>query len=277
MAFLLATILAFGWRLRRWRGAPIWQVCALCLLAVATTLAYAATPYSASNPSHDYRLTPWMQQAIRYAFPLVGLVGVLGAVAIDCARESRPILVATGMTLAIVEVWGRGAPGTVAAAMTVWAAWMAGGLVDRSSWRLAGRTMVVAAALLAVGITTSRAWGKRRADRLKQYGGVQDFIAQTIGTEELVGYPFSSRPYVLYGVTLRQQVANVTPSAGGSLDDWLEELRREGISLLAVGPLPRRHRMRPEVQWTLRADGPFERVHGERPAREVVLYRLRRP
>jgi hypothetical protein len=43
---------------------------------------------------------------------------------------------------------------------------------------------------------------------------------------------------------------------------------------VALGPLRGPQRGRPEVGWLADPDGPFARITGTDPAREIVLYRL---
>ena len=273
LAFLFGMMLVFGPRLLHGAGAGSRRL-AVGALTMATALAYAATPFSAGNENH-HQFSPWMREGLRYAFPLVGLIGVWGAVALDRAGRSRLVLIMLAIVIAVGEMRDHLNRG-ILLALIIWAPW---GLAPRGmtcsrAWATV-RGAVAASVAVAVVLVTWRAREHHGWDRTKQYNGVQEFVAGTISPDDILGYAFTREPYILYGKNLRQSVIEV-PLAQAGREAWLDELRRQSVALLAIGPIVPQWRSRPEIEWVLDRDGPFTRVYGEFPEKEIVLFGLRK-
>jgi hypothetical protein len=73
---------------------------AFLILALALCLGlYLITPYSGDNGGRDYRLTSFMGQAIRYAFPLLALVAAAASVGFSGNARTDRIAAVAGMAL----------------------------------------------------------------------------------------------------------------------------------------------------------------------------------
>jgi hypothetical protein len=234
------------------------------LVALLCALLYAATPFS-GGMGRMVRLTPWMGENLRYALPFVALMGPLGAVGLD--RVSRPGLLVAG---AIAIVMGATNAWLPVAAVVVSAG--AGIAIACHRWRGAARVGVATAGVIstAVGVATIRAMHVR--ERATVYGPTWAAVARAVvGPDEPVGVLQSNERFLLYGADLRRPVRDITARTTDRAG-WMAMLEAAGIRVVAVGPTGRRW---PEFAWLDDPSGPFERVEGNDPRRELVLYRLR--
>ncbi len=134
--------------------------------------------------------------------------------------------------------------------------------------------------------SSSRAWSSRWLYRAGRCAGattdigrrvitcIQEFIASTLVPGEWLASRSVSR------AILSMAPPSVTPCSAcrGESDAaaWAEELRRRGVALLAIGPVLPRWRGRAGLGWIASEHGPFVRVFGQDPDREIVLYRIPR-
>jgi hypothetical protein len=126
--------------------------------------------------------------------------------------------------------------------------------------------------LLVVGAQLLRA--QRSAARRVKYRGIVEFVDEQGGTGKAVAYVFCRRSYVLAGAHLDRRVVWL-PAGDRDRDEWIAEMRRAGVGLVAIGPLERRRGRRSrERAWLAGVAGPFVRVFGTDDERETVLYRL---
>jgi hypothetical protein len=84
----------------------------------------------------------------------------------------------------------------------------------------------------------------------------------------------SHKPYVLYGRKLDRRVYHA-PARERSRAEWVQHLREQGITLLAVGPIRRDFSDRKELVWLRDESGAFVRVFGPDQVLGMVLFRLR--
>ncbi len=239
---------------------PVRTVAVLFVLCV---VAYVATPFSGDNGAHGWRLTPWMREGVRYALPALGLLGALGAV--GAGRTAG----AGSVVLAVVVVSAAAADAyTPGAAVLVGLA--AAALLVRSPAPAAA-----AAALLCLAVV----WGSsvlrdRRSDERRQRWPVAERLAAALPPGAAVGHIATAFSYPLYGPRFTNRVTFV-PSTSDDREAWIATLRARGVALVAVGPLVPHQRRRRELAWLADPLGPFERIAGDDPVRETVLYRLR--
>jgi hypothetical protein len=224
---------------------------------------------------------------MRFAYPCVGALGVAAAVGAtwlkirDEALAAVAILGAVPALLGLAESLGLAQAVLLYAAVNLLLLW---GLSQPSNEaelavRRPGRARAVgwgAVAALSLGlvvILTFLGREAREAARASTYGGIMTYLDAELEPEEPVGYVCSHRSYLLYGSRLDRRVVYV-PAESGQCDLWVEDLRRQGIRIVAMGPLLGYWKSRPEVQWLQETDGPFVRVYGRNPTQEPVLYRL---
>jgi len=269
--FLLSLVGACGLRLFRRPHDRVTRpdhLVVLLGLLIASALAYWTTPASARNwdPSP---ITAWMGQALRYAFPLFGLLAVAGAIALSGVQLPDQIIVPAVVVAALVRMSSRMMP---AAAGLLVLGWTVHRLIRARAW---GASHIVVACALAVLLVASShsLHAMHAAARTRAYHGLLGFIDRDVGSDEAIGYVLSHQSYLFYGSHFDRTVFYV-PARTDDRAAWIAELRMRRIGFLALGPLGPRWQRRKEVAWVREGDGAFTRVFGRDEATEPVIYRL---
>lgn len=292
----LAVVASFSRHRNRWLVAAA---------ALAAALLYWTTPYSGDGGDHGFQITPWIGQAMRYAFPSVALLGALAGAGVARLRlQGRSI--APLLALAATSVLGRllfdqwvlsaGIKPASKAGLTLYLQTFALAAVGVAGvaglWRLASETSarwrrnhglnaplprpwhvlgVFAVALLGV-VVIAQSVRERRAS--SEFGGVGGCLEANVPAGQPIAYVLSHQAYLLYGPRLSRPVCWV-PVRGLDLDAWLGELRREGLCYLAAGPILPEWRTSPELAWLHTSNGPFVPVCSGDETRVMVVYRLK--
>jgi hypothetical protein len=291
-------------------------VCLLVLFAAAVWL-YCNTPYSGG-----LSVQPLFFAGVnfRYAFPAIGLLAVLAAIA-GTELRTRPSMTAIAVVFAsltgilgamlsdvvrvnafmgTLDVWAsalvdkiRSDPGDVVqsllvlarrdlldvvAGMTIYLAvlvlfviciWRPRGVIMRFGRHL-GQTPGVALALIALLILASAARHQRDKNRHEVYSGIYDYLEESTRPGEKIAYILGFRSYLFYGKDISRKVVHQPPTMTDSAA-WIEKLRKDGVTMLAVGPLD--WLSMPERRW-IAPGGAFTRVFGDDITKNPVLYRL---
>jgi hypothetical protein len=236
------------------------------LLLLGTAAAYVTTPYSAViGPGHT-ELTSWMGENLRYALPFIALLGVTGS--LGATRVAGPALVLLGVLAVFLEATNPWMPAAVALLATA--------ALAVSAQRRTRSAAFVALLGVLVLVVAGSLWLRTRRDleRHRLYDPVPRIVAQALPTGGAVGYVTPVRSYLLYGPHFTNRVVYVSPS-GDDRDTWVQMLRERGVALVVLGPLASWQRQEPVIAWLADPGGPFQRIGGENPARETVVYRLR--
>jgi hypothetical protein len=256
------------------------QALLLGVLLVATVALYWTTPYSGDNGANDWRISPWIGQAMRYALPAVGVFGALAAAGASLWGSGRALMalvLGTAAGTALVSFGWGALPGTALAGAGLLLArraqWARGARGHQRGLGAAAGAAVVLTLLAAGGSLVAR---QVRADaRAEAYGPIDRCIAEHVGAGDTVGIVWVSRSYLLFGETLDTPVVFV-PALRDDLAGWLARLRERGVSVVAVGPLQGEgegDHVR-EQAWLEAPGGAFVRLCGEDPREELVLYRV---
>jgi hypothetical protein len=233
-------------------------VAILVLVFVAAAALYWTTPYGADDGTHGWRITPWIGQAMRYGLPAFGGFAILAALAASALCERRP-----GLALAVAVV-------AAAAATTRFTALAAAALLVAAAVRhQGGRRRAAGAVLVALVATLGSTYLRATHDarRVRAYGGVSEFVVQHVGDDELIGCVPGTPSYALFGPRYERRVVHL-PHGKVGRDEWLAMLRRERISVVALGP-PLRGR--PELAWLTDRGAPFTPIFGRDPRREIAI------
>ncbi|HUV39175.1 MAG TPA: phospholipid carrier-dependent glycosyltransferase, partial [Planctomycetota bacterium] len=251
------------------------------LLVVMTGLLYWFTPLSGDHGGHNYRMTPWAGQSLRYGLCFVSLLAVAAALAGAAARTPSRwvvagVLVSTALGLfrvgwVYLAVFGTMGAGTYGVATRT-------RLPERLLTFLAARRSARRAAvvLLLVALTGSL-WVARRqreVNRLSTYGPIVTEIERQTVPGERIGYLKSHQSWLLYGRHVDRRVVYVDPGSA-TLAEWVARLRREDIRVVALGPLPKGWRSGKGSSWLESRDGPFEPLFIPADGKGPSLYRLR--
>jgi hypothetical protein len=275
------------------RQARSYGLSGLLLLIVAALVLFWLTPYSGDNGSHQYQLTPWIGQGLRYAIPAMALLAVLAAAGLSGGRVPDELLAAVSViacTLMLAGtkmlplanetfIAGTNILYTLVALLLLWPL-----LRAISSIKLGGRLhgaalgfVVFAVTVLLVGgvaYGTASLRSSRAAQRNAAYFGVPAYIAHNVGSSEVIGYVQSYWSYPFFGQDLSQRVVYV-PATTDDPAKWLQSLRAHGVSIVAIGPFVQQSQKESrEFRWLEQPGGSFTRIFGQDPMKGPLLYRL---
>jgi hypothetical protein len=236
-------------------------------LLVGTSIVYLVTPFSGGR-----RIEPWIGENFRYALPALGVLAILSALGMAGLRLPDGLLAAATILAGPGRALNRTFGPAVVLAVGLWSIHAAANRMTRSRAAV-GIALAAAALLIILGTSELR---RIHADRkTARYGPVYASDSGVVTAGETIGYVASHAKYLFYGPDLQRTVRYVPP-ATGSLHEWLADLDRLGVDVVAVGPIERRKwSHRAERAWLDDPSGPFVRTLGQDPTREIVLYRRR--
>jgi hypothetical protein len=254
----------------------------LCGLLAVTTILYWTSPYSGDNGEHGWRLTPWIHVGLRYGFSALALLAVLGALGLRGLRLDGRLAVLLPVAAALLTVlfvlqppvWPYGC--AVLLALAGAASW----LRLPVPWPRGTRVRAAVAVALVILGATWLARGERETGRLALYGETYRVLEERVAPHAVVGtvnllkiYPFAGRHWT-------RPVRPVSP-AGRDRATWLAELRREDVSVLALGrgePDPQEAAAVARVRsWLTAQDSSFQPLEATDEAGSgPALYLLRR-
>jgi Dolichyl-phosphate-mannose-protein mannosyltransferase len=269
----------------------------LLCVSLASFFMYIATPWSAKW-SAEAEIRDWyIEYNLRYGFPFWGLVGAIAGAAI----RARP---------AAMAEWSMVGLATLAATSVAtegWRSYSLSGLVvvggavfmffayrPASRWlgsetlrRLTGRRRsrlawtiglsgTVAVLVILITLGTAAALRKRSGVQDLLFSGISRFV-DDLPADTRIGWWATPAAYYLYGKRLQHTVVYLPlQEHAATSDDLLRYLSTQPVDLIAIGPFDQERNDLSPV-WTLMVEKRqyFERLHGEDPRRDVVVYRLR--
>jgi len=267
-ALLVVTALAGA------RKRVCWYVGLLLLLCVAL---YWRTPYSADNGTHGWQVTPWIEVGLRYGFPALALLGVLGAVGMSRSvwleRAALLLLVVTSLLTVLDEL----IPNVWVLVFVVAGAWA----VSMVALRGRSRTLLVPgiAALLALIVALGLARSEREAKRNLHFGSIVEVLAAELDDDDVVAVVHSHKLHLAAGMDWRRRVELPDLPRRVALDHaWVTALRAKGVTALLVGhqePDPEAADNIRRVQAMIRASEDFVLVADyESLRKDLALFRL---
>ena len=135
--------------------------------------------------------------------------------------------------------------------------------------------MIVSACIALIVSASWVAKEKRDVARGELYRGIYEYIDKNTVPNERIGFFLSSRSYLFYGRNLDRQVLYV-PFRADRLPAWIDNLRKNKISIVGFGPLTETDEYtRQALSWLTSAQGPLQPVFGKDFNTESVLYRLK--
>lgn len=263
------------------RGRPITRIHAVGLLSLLllTGYLYIATPYSGDNGVHHWQITPWMGQALRYAYPCCGLLAAAAAVGATALGLPSWLLLLLGVTAVLP---GLAAWRLLPMLLCAGTCWVVLPLLQRPlpspdaprllDYRRVVLLLVAGLPVLLLGTYVARLW--RTSERLGQWGGLPAQVQSDVGPQETIGAFRCSRTYLLYGPDLSRRVLRIPEDLGLNGEQWRQHLRSHRISVVAMGPVPARGADLAYALWLESDDGPLVRISGH-PISAVALYRLK--
>jgi len=193
-----------------------------------TGLLYVLTPASANMGRQD-GVTPWAVQALRFAYPWLGLLGV--AAALGWSRLGIPsfISILLGLTVFFYGLMRECGPVIPIIAAGSGFLVVVTGLTSR-------RRLTMLAAMIIVLIAIAPASERRDRGRHALYGPAYAFL-DSLGPSS-VGVEVTTRPYPLYGRSLQRDLV-VLNGRGKSRGEWLGMIREHALPYVVIGPFPR--------------------------------------
>ena len=245
-------------------------------LSAGTALVYWFTPYSADNGSHDWQITPWIGQGIRYAFPLLTSLAVSAAILATTVRMPAALLVAlllANCTLLLIhETEFVYLYATCLAGVGVLANQLRSVSIGRwfQRFALAGTMAGFIAFLLLTPMLSSR----RDAQRADKYDGLVHFIDENTQPGDAVGYIASHKSYLFAGKRLDRAPLYCPPEPAQEPGTWAQSLRERGIVLIAAGPVVFGFENERALGWLAHRRDLFIPVFGSDLQSQVMVYRL---
>jgi hypothetical protein len=263
-------------------GIQSFDVLLLLFVAVICGILYWSTPFSGDNSTHNWQITPWIGQGLRYAFPFFGILAILAACGADAIKIPGVVqLILVGITAGLIFDQTNTLFGATIGILVF--GYLS--LVDLQKLRsLFSSTpkIVLSASLILVIITVfsisvSRpALQQRTEQKASYFGEIIPFIEENISSDETIGYILTEWPTLLYGMNLDQDTIWIPAATNATREEWIQVLQDQGVDFVAFGrwrdPVWNVAR---ELSWLDSPDGTFKRVFGDDILQDVVLWRLK--
>lgn len=241
---------------------------------VLTLLLYWFTPYSGDNGGHQWQITDWIGQGLRYALPGLFLVGLLSGSGVPFQLSSkhrwlRILFIGVILFLQISQ--------------SIWI------VSSKFSQEIFGMFISIATIIMLVKLKNSRKWfalgigiailglsvviGNLTHQNHFPESELSAFIKSNIPSSEKMGYLISFFKYPLYGSNLKRSV-QFAPAYTNTCEEWVDNLKAESINWIAIGPFRDEAWFSArEVTWLENPQCKFKRVFGTDPRKEFVIYK----
>jgi hypothetical protein len=291
--FVLAVLaLAAPYQLiRRPRVRPLLLVLfCLCLLSLYF---YIAGPWSAKH-AHEEEISGWLGQQMRYTFPFWGLVGAIAGVAIrvrstGLAAWGMVMVVILGAIGSITEGPLRSSKSALVLICVALLVFFASRPVSRRylgarlriliarPWakpaRVIGIHGIGAVSVILITLATGLSLEVRYKLQDALFHGINRFV-DDLPADTRIGFWNTHQSYLLYGKRLQRSLVYLPLHENASSDDMLRYLYAQPVDVIAVGPLTKFTESSPVWAWITEKSQHFERLHGEDPRGDVLVYRL---
>jgi hypothetical protein len=239
---------------------------------------YWRTPYGGDNGTHGWQVTAWIEVGLRYGFPAIALLGVLGAVGLSrstwLVRIGLVVLVVTAVMTVLKEL----IPNLWVLVVVVGAAWAVAVSAQRSVPRPRWIMLASVTGLLLVAGALGLARENREARKHGAFGGIIEVLATELGHDDIVAVVHSQKLHLAAGMDWRRRVELPALPASGQESAWVEELRRRGVTAVLVGhkePAADEAGDVTRVQRFIRESGSFELVADyQSMSKDLALFRL---
>jgi hypothetical protein len=250
------------------------------ILTLITAITYWTTPYSGDNGEHGWRVTPWIEVGLRYGFPCLALLGVLGALGLNSLAVPGWVVLVVPVTTSLMGLLVQIAPGEWPLRFAVLVALIfCLPLVRERLWR-PWLTMGVGLVALIIFLGfTFLARDSREYQRGRVFGRYFFALEEWTGPSETVGIVNVQRIYPAAGRAWKRRLVPTLPQTENE-NVWIEDLRAQAISVLLVGHATPGAEYAAAVkrvqEWVRREGGPFELIQDfQSQKRHVAVFRLR--
>jgi hypothetical protein len=277
----LSLILVFA----RKKSVNIRTLTGLFALFAVTLILYWFTPYSGSNFTIGNEMTPWFGQAMRYAFPFIGVLGVIAAAGAGGTKKFHIPDLALAAVVLIAGIRGLDHLGknftpientALYAGVFLLILWGRGSALAKKIYKYSLLSSLVVLVLIITLTFNMR--DKRDANRRLIYGGIVDYIENQIARDETIGYMYSHQSYLFYGKKFNRNIIFVQPGVK-TLSQWLDMLKEKGVDVIALGPVTiaqkKQKRLKEHLKWLIDPDGPFTHCFGSNLEQEPFIFRFK--
>lgn len=239
----------------------------LIIVAVCTFGLYWITPYGA-----DPQLTPWIAQAIRYAFPFLGSIALLVGVALAPSKGLLATLEMAALSLCaykIVEV-----PAVwlicVGVAILHTAGLKPEGYLSRfvQGFRTIRFSSALMAGVLMISLCLPEVYLIRRRVRFRPLYLSGVYHALTQFNLSKIAYVSNEKGFIWYGEHLQTRAI---PASGSNAEELARFLEKEGIEAIGYAPDPN-GAGEPSIYDSLLHDGRFSLVYGTLSENEPAIF-----
>ncbi len=214
---------------------------ALGFFALAAWILYWRTPYGADNGTHGWRITPWMENGLRYAFPALA-VSVAGAArGLDRFRGLPALGLAVTVLSGAWTIASRVQPRLAVLGVAVSGGLVLGAVALRGRWPAAGRRSVLGLAGICIvaWALAHPARTAREAERVRAHGEVLAALERSVPEHGVVAVVHSSKLAVAAGKAwTRRVILPELPSPEQTEAEWVRALRRAHVDALLLGNAP---------------------------------------
>jgi hypothetical protein len=251
-------------------------------LTALTAFLYVRTPFTGDTLSggHNWTVTPWIGQALRFGLPFVSMLAILAAQSISLTGM-QPWLLSGVTALAVgATLYSLDSLYALVLGALCFALWLLYGFLRHRLAGVAGRPalglVLLLAALVLLSVSFSRIREIRERARVDQFNGLTEFVDNRLDANAAIGYMFNQKSYLLYGSDLMGQLVYVDPRQQSSPETLRQELADRSLSLLAVGPVPEYWRSSPQnviFDW-FEDRSSYEPIFGGDILAETVIFRV---
>jgi hypothetical protein len=256
------------------------KITPLLLLLAILFFFYLVTPFTGDNGTYNYRITIFIGQAFRFALSFLGFFAVIAAISMSRMKLWPSVIAVLAVLSCGTNLTGSKFLLYVAVILLPLAAlvrFLIKSAVERTESH-AGRvfqyslTVFLFFSLLFFGTFGAR--GTRNENRGEVYDGLIAAVERNTSKGDTVGYAFSDTSYNFYGIHLDRKVEYLDLKST-DCEEWAEEIRKRGITLLAVGPLPLKSMIsNPVIRWLLSGSCGYRHVFGVNIIKGTLLFKI---
>jgi hypothetical protein len=234
----------------------------------------------------------FVEYALRYGFPFLGLIGAIAAVVISARPTAMVVWSMVGLAGLIGATQGAlrfstaGLVGACAAAFIFFASRSSTRRQVREGWRrLFGRrgatqtltisVGIIAASVILITAGTAALLKVRYRQQDALFGGISRFI-DDLPAATRIGFWDTDQLFLFYGKRLQRRATYLPLDEYATSDDMLRYLCAQPVDVIAVGPGNSFYELPRPRAWIVEDRQDFERIHGNDPRLDVFVYRLNR-
>ena len=286
--FVLALVFNLTKIIRQSNNMQLFGIIGLVLI---TGWLYFTTPFSGDNGSHNWQMDPWIKFGLRYGYPFIGLFSILSAYGLNYIKprdENLMLLTIASMLFSmphstIIPINGYLSGFILIVLMVVTKTRLMRKLSlqrylekEDKLGELRNNTLLLAVfgviLLIITPLLLNHIRNIRGEQRINIHGDAVKFI-DALPRQTTIGFVSSHKSYLLFGDNYQMRVKYV-PTQSTEFSEWLNYLKEQGVSYIAIGPEIDGDTPPTELFWLDHFDKTFERLHGKIFKQDLLIYKL---